>query len=241
MRSFFAVALVATLANALPARDYNAAPSPSPSSQEYGGYKNYARPQSTSNEAPSSSAHGYWPDHPSKSTSSVRVYYAQGDGTSSALSSSSSSLPWSKPSKSYKPKESHRPATVTVTAAQATVTVTPDGHLWSPSHPFSGGYSGNHGSCDSSSGPYASKSQSYHDGSYGSSGGFYGSAGYPAGISEPIEHDGPVEHLKPVVHWNVDTAPAENVIPVPVGHGCPQYYAQGGNTGIPIPSMALSF
>lgn len=59
----------------------------------------------------------------------------------------------------------------------------------------------------------------------------YESGGYAAGISEHIEHTGPVETLRPVVHWNVDTKPAKNIIPVATGNGCPQYYAQGANTG----------
>ncbi|TID26002.1 hypothetical protein E6O75_ATG03865 [Venturia nashicola] len=49
----------------------------------------------------------------------------------------------------------------------------------------------------------------------------YGSGGRAAGISEHIEHTGPVETLRPVVHWNVDTKPAQNIIPVAIGNGCP--------------------
>lgn len=59
----------------------------------------------------------------------------------------------------------------------------------------------------------------------------YESGGYAAGISEHIEHTGPVETLRPVVHWNVDTKPAQDIIPVATGNGCSQYYAQGATTG----------
>ncbi|KAE9963256.1 hypothetical protein BLS_009484 [Venturia inaequalis] len=65
-----------------------------------------------------------------------------------------------------------------------------------------------------------------HSGSQSS----YEFGGHAAGISEHIEHTGPIETLRPVVHWNVDTKPAQNIIPVATGNGCPQYYAQGANT-----------
>ncbi|RDI78344.1 hypothetical protein Vi05172_g11733 [Venturia inaequalis] len=65
-----------------------------------------------------------------------------------------------------------------------------------------------------------------HSGSQSS----YEFGGHAAGISEHIKHTGPIETLRPVVHWNVDTKPAQNIIPVATGNGCPQYYAQGANT-----------
>ena len=224
MRSLLSAALVAAVVHALPAREYQAE---QPNEYDIHGRHGSSRPA----EVSSLSAYD-WPEvYRPKPSTAVKGHYAKAYGTSSSLAPSF----FTKHSKPYVPK--YGVATVTVIAPQATVTVTPDGNLWSPSHPFTGGHADPKGSCDSSSGPYASTSKEQtdnafvHDGTYGSpAGGFYGSAGYPAGIADPIEHDGPIETLAPVVHWNVDTAPAENVIPVPVGHGCPQYYAQGGNT-----------
>lgn len=232
MRSLFSFALAAAVANALPARDYNAVPPSSTVSEPAAAYTPHGKPiYGESVEASSSNIVDWSNPYYSKKFSSVRGY---GHHAASSSSSTSGTPSWSKP---YIPKKG--PTTVTVTAAQATVTVTPDGHLWSPSHPFSGAYAESHGACDSSSGPYASTSNNQQSNTYGAghnydsgSNGFYGSAGYPAGVASPIQHDGPVETLTPIVHWNVDTAPAANVIPVPVGHGCPQYYAQGGNTGM---------
>jgi hypothetical protein len=55
------------------------------------------------------------------------------------------------------------------------------------------------------------------------------SSGYWSGSSSTVSHSGPVITLLPVVHWNIDTSNPNNVIPIQVGTGSPQYYAQGGN------------
>lgn len=82
---------------------------------------------------------------------------------------------------------------------------------------------------------YSGSKSSFGSGGYaaGSSGSqsSYESGEYAAGISEHIEHTGPVETLRPVVHWNVDTKPAQNIIAVATGNRWPQYFAQGANTG----------
>ena len=196
MRSFLAVVLTATLAHALPARDYYI--------EHKDGY--LASDSVISTETSSSSSIGWGKGSHLKHTATTDTYPFHKSATSSASRSSSTS--WSKTRKQHRPQKSEE-------------TSNSDG--------------GHHGACAAHKHAHSSVKQGIayaHDTTYGSpSGGFYGSAGYPAGLANPIEHDGPVETLTPVVHWNVDTAPAENVIPVPVGHGCPQYYAQGGNTG----------
>lgn len=57
------------------------------------------------------------------------------------------------------------------------------------------------------------------------------SSGYWSGETASSSHAGPVATLAPVVHWNIDTSKIDNVVPVKVGTGCPQYYAQGGVIG----------
>ncbi|KAK3384941.1 hypothetical protein B0H63DRAFT_543033 [Podospora didyma] len=53
--------------------------------------------------------------------------------------------------------------------------------------------------------------------------------------SASFEHSGPIATLKPQVHWDVDTGPATNVIPVVQGKGSDMYY------GIADPSQAGHF
>ncbi|KAH8647077.1 hypothetical protein BGZ60DRAFT_230570 [Tricladium varicosporioides] len=54
------------------------------------------------------------------------------------------------------------------------------------------------------------------------------SSGYWSGATASSSHAGPVSTLAPVVHWNIDTSKLSNVVPIQVGTGSPQYYAQGG-------------
>ncbi|KAK5655655.1 hypothetical protein OQA88_5588 [Cercophora sp. LCS_1] len=53
--------------------------------------------------------------------------------------------------------------------------------------------------------------------------------------SSSFVHDGPTETLAPAVHWECDTRPAENVIPIPIGKGSDMYY------GVSDPSQAGHF
>ncbi|KAH8897556.1 hypothetical protein GQ53DRAFT_637385 [Thozetella sp. PMI_491] len=59
-------------------------------------------------------------------------------------------------------------------------------------------------------------------------------ASYPSDaprLDDPIYIDpGPAHVLKPAVHWEWDTAPATNVIPLPVGSGSPFYFGLGDPT-----------
>ncbi|KAK0724633.1 hypothetical protein B0H67DRAFT_632192 [Lasiosphaeris hirsuta] len=63
----------------------------------------------------------------------------------------------------------------------------------------------------------------------------YEEAEAKATASSTIKYDGPVETLEPAVHWDFDTKPASNVVPIPVGRGSELYY------GISAPSKAGNF
>jgi hypothetical protein len=54
------------------------------------------------------------------------------------------------------------------------------------------------------------------------------SSGYWSGATASSSHAGPISTLAPVVHWNIDTSKLSNIVPIQVGIGSPQYYAQGG-------------
>lgn len=53
-------------------------------------------------------------------------------------------------------------------------------------------------------------------------------SGFKGKATGTMEHDAPVATLTPGIHWNCDTKPATNIIPIPPTKGSEMYYGVTG-------------